>query len=153
MQKQLLLITLLFLTNDATPLRQPYPVLTQEIHLKHHLIWIRFKLKKQSTFCCWDTIGRLGPPQISVLSSGASPPGPPVLNLSEHEPCRTWYMFYGHVTLDVYTIFWTENSTAWKCILFSELKTQGRGSVCYFGLWKPKALEMYTVVGTENRRI
>ena len=34
-------------------------------------------------------LGGLAAPQTPLLSRGASPPGPPDLDLADHEPCRT----------------------------------------------------------------
>ena len=72
-----------------------------------------------------------------MLSLAASPPGAPVLNFSEDEPCRTCYV-------EVYTNCGSEHLGSvynfrdwkpWKRILLSELKT----------------LEVHTIIETENR--
>ena len=67
-------------------------------------------------------------------------------------------MFYCLGSLDVYTIFGTENSRRWNCklkalevqILLSELETQGLGSVYYVRKRKLKDLEVYTIFGTSD---
>ena len=60
----------------------------------------------------------------------------PALHFCEYEPWRTWYRFYGHVILEVYTIFGPESPNTSKCVLLSDLKTKGPGSVYCCRTWK-----------------
>ena len=53
---------------------------------------------------------------------------------------RNWTIY----ALEVYNIFGTGNLTPWKCILWSELKTQRSGRVYYFRTWH--------IFGTKNSR-
>ena len=63
-------------------------------------------------------------------------PGAPVLNLLNMS-------LEGH---DAYSMV----MLSWECILFSDLKTQGPGSVYYFQDWKRKDPEVYTMFGPQN---
>ena len=72
------------------------------------------------TFKLLPTIGGLAAPPTPLLSR-ASPPGPPVLNFSEYERCRTCY-------LEVYTIFGVEMRG--RVYIFSDLKTLEVHTIC-----------------------
>ena len=104
------------------------------------------------------------------LLGGPCPPGP-VLDFSdtEHDTCSMdmsiWkcIQYYSRdlklkrprgvnlseleiqVLVGVYTIFGTEHPRSWKCIILSELETQGHGSVL-------KDLEVYATFGAEYSR-
>ena len=64
------------------------------------------------TFKLLPTIGGLAAPPTPLLSR-ASPPGPPVLNFSEYERCRTCYLevytIFEHETVELFTIFGSEH--------------------------------------------
>ena len=45
---------------------------------------------------------RFGACQLALFLWGASPPWHPAVNFVEHEPWRTWYMFYDHSTCVYY---------------------------------------------------
>ena len=89
-----------------------------------------------SFLCCRDTtLGCLRPLNLPAFLVGIASRSTRS-NFFAYRPWRTWYRFYGNVTLEVYAICGTRNPTTWTCMLFSDLKTQGLGSVYYFRTWK-----------------
>lgn len=91
-----------------------------------------FSRAQQVQFPCWALGGRPPP----CLPEGFTPrtPRPQFLHL-----CNTWYLFCGCVL-------------QWRCVLFSELKTQRRGSVDHFWAWNLEILEVHTMFGANNSR-
>ena len=105
------------------------------------------------------TIGGPGSPLDPPAFPGSFASRTPVPNISEYEPCRTWF-------LEVYTIFGPGNPGSvhyfpiwkpWKCSLFSDLKTVEVFTIV--GSEKPwkcslfsdlKTLEVFTIFGSEN---
>ena len=113
-----------------------------KLGLPGYILLVRSRLLStgQGTLKCMRTPtigGACGPPN-PLLSEGASPPDPSSLislnmRLEGHDPDSMVML-------------------SWKCILFSDVKTQGPGSVFYFRGWESKDLKVYSIFRPENTK-
>ena len=67
------------------------------VHLTHQSLFLRC-LKKTCCFCFEIHHSRASRRPNPLLSQGAAPHRPSDLNCADHEPCRTWCMYYDHET-------------------------------------------------------